>query len=104
VTLLARRFERRLEALSRRCPHAVGPGSGIGAMQAFVVFDGSPEITLEVLRVAHEEGLMAFMAGQDPAKIRMLLPLNTTDEELETGLTMLEKALRRVAEERSIPC
>ena len=104
VALLARRFERRLEALSKRCPHAIGPGSGIGAMQAFVVFDGSAEITLEVLRVAHEEGLMAFMAGQDPAKIRMLLPLNTTDEELETGLTMLEKALRRVAEERGIPC
>ena len=32
---------------------------------------------------AFEEGLLAFSAGANPAKIRMLLPVNTTDEELE---------------------
>jgi len=73
-------------------------------MQAFVAFNGSPELATAVLRAAHEEGLLAFMAGRAPTKIRMLLPLNTTDEELETGLTMLEKALRRVAEEHGLPC
>jgi len=40
----------------------------------------------------------------NPTKIRMLLPVNTTDEELETGLMILEKALTRVAEERGLPC
>jgi hypothetical protein len=30
--------------------------------------------------------------------------VNTTDEELEAGLTMLEKAMRRVAEECGLPC
>jgi hypothetical protein len=34
----------------------------------------------------------------------MLLPVNTRDEEIEAGLTMLEKALRRVAEQRALPC
>jgi hypothetical protein len=29
--------------------------------------------------------------------------VNTTDEELESGFTMLEKAMRRVAEERDLP-
>jgi hypothetical protein len=38
------------------------------------------------------------------SKIRMLLPLNTTDEELEVAFSMLEKAMRRVAEERDLPC
>ena len=73
-------------------------------MQAFVAFDGSPEITTTLLRAAYEEGLMLLGAGRDPMKVRMLLPLNTSDEELEAGLTMLEKALRRVAEECGIPC
>ena len=36
--------------------------------------------------------------------LRFLLPLNTTDEELEAGLTMLEKAMRRVADECGLPC
>ena len=47
---------------------------------------------------------MVFPAGSDPMKIRMLLPLNTTDEELEAGFTILEKSLARVAEERGLPC
>jgi hypothetical protein len=36
--------------------------------------------------------------------VRLLLPVNVTDEELESGFTMLEKALHRVAEERDLPC
>ncbi len=104
VAVLAGRVVRRLEALRRRMPKAVGPRSGIGAMQAFVPFDGSPEVVAAILRSAFEEGLLVFSAGANPGKIRMLLPVNTTDEELEAGFTMLEKAMRRVAEERGLPC
>ena len=57
-----------------------------------------------VVQAAFEGGLMVFPAGANPTKIRMLLPLNTTDEELEAGLAILEKALVRVAEERGLPC
>jgi acetylornithine/N-succinyldiaminopimelate aminotransferase len=104
VALLSRRFERRLVTLKRRLPKAVGERSGTGAMQAFVVFDGSAEIVSAVVRAAFEEGLMIFGTGANPSKIRMLLPVNVTDEELEAGFAMLEKAMRRVAEERDLPC
>ena len=73
-------------------------------MQAFVPFDGSPKIVSAIVQAAFEEGLMIFSAGSDPTKIRMLLPVNTTDEELEAGFGMLEKAMRRVAEERELQC
>jgi hypothetical protein len=36
IALLGRRFERRLESLRKRLPRAVGPRSGVGAMQCFV--------------------------------------------------------------------
>jgi len=104
IAVLGGRFERRLDALRRRLPKIVGPRSGIGTMQAFVVFDGSEELVSAVLQAAYEEGLMAFSTGSNPCKIRMLLPVNTRDEEIEAGLTMLEKALRRVAEEQELPC
>ncbi len=104
VAILARRFERRLESLRKRAPRAVGAHSGIGAMQAFVPFDGSAELANAVLQAAYQEGLMLLTAGSNPTKLRMLLPLNTTDEELEAGFTMLEKACRRVAEERELLC
>jgi 4-aminobutyrate aminotransferase-like enzyme len=104
IAALGSHVERRFAATRRRMPQAVGPSSGIGAMQAFVPFDGSPKIASAVAQAAFEEGLMVLTAGEKPSKIRMLLPLNTTDEEIEAGFTLLEKALARVAEERGLPC
>jgi acetylornithine/N-succinyldiaminopimelate aminotransferase len=102
IAILDGRFERRLDALRKRLPNAIGERSGMGAMQAFVPFDGSEEIVLAIVHAAFEEGLMVFGAGSHPSKIRMLLPVNTTDEELEAGFTICEKAIRRVAEERDL--
>jgi 4-aminobutyrate aminotransferase-like enzyme len=104
IAVLERRVARRFETLARGMPRAVGARSGIGAMHAFVPFDGSPEIASAVLDACFEEGLLVFGAGTQPRKVRMLLPVNTTDEELEAGFTMLEKSLKRVAEERDLPC
>ncbi len=104
VAVLGRRIEKRFESLEKRMPKAIGPRSGIGAMQAFVPWDGSPEIVSTVLHAAFEEGVILLSAGSNPSKIRMLPPVNTTDEELEACFSMLEKAMRRVAEECDLPC
>ena len=104
ISVLARRVERRFESLEKRMPQAVGPRSGLGAMQAFVPWEGDPDVTADVVRTAFEEGLVLLAAGRDPAKVRMLLPVNVTDEELEAGFAILEKTLRRVSEARELPC
>ncbi len=104
VAVLGRRVAHRFDSLAKRMPRAVGEREGLGAMHAFVALDGSAQVARAVLEAAFEEGLLLFTAGSEPTRIRMLLPLNTTDEELEAGFTMLEKALRRVAEERGLPC
>lgn len=104
IAVLGERVVRRFEALRRRMPRAVGAHSGLGAMHAFVPFDGSGAVVQAIVEAAFEEGLFIWSAGVSPAKIRMLLPVNTTDEELESGFTMLEKALRRVAEARDLSC
>ncbi|TMA36562.1 MAG: aminotransferase class III-fold pyridoxal phosphate-dependent enzyme [Deltaproteobacteria bacterium] len=104
IAVLGERVIRRFDALRKRMPRAVGEHSGIGAMHAFVPFDGSSEAVQAIVEASFEEGLFVWSAGASPAKIRMLLPVNTTDEELESGFTMLEKALRRVAEARGLSC
>jgi 4-aminobutyrate aminotransferase-like enzyme len=104
ITVLGGRFERRIEALRKRIPRAIGEHTGIGAMQAFAPFDGSGEVVSTIVQAAFEEGLMVFSAGSNPTKIRMLLPVNTTDEELEACFTILEKVMKRVAEEQGLPC
>ena len=61
------------------------------------------EVIAEMLS-AFEEGLFVFTAGAEPTRIRLLLPVNVTDLELEEGFAILEKALRRVAADRGLPC
>jgi 4-aminobutyrate aminotransferase-like enzyme len=104
VAVLGGRFGRRLDTLRKRMPRAIGEASGMGAMQAFVPFDGSAEIVSALLKAAFEQGLLVHSAGKDPMKLRFLLPVNTTDEELEAGFTMLEKAITRVAEDHDLAC
>jgi 4-aminobutyrate aminotransferase-like enzyme len=104
ISVLGRRVERRFEILRDRLPRAVGPHAGIGAMHGFVPFDGSAEVVRDLLQTAFDEGLLVFSAGVNPGRVRMLLPVNVTDEELEAGFTVLEKSLSRVAEARGLPC
>jgi 4-aminobutyrate aminotransferase-like enzyme len=104
LAALGKRVARRFSGLRRRLPGAVSGHSGIGAMHAFVPFDGSRDVAMAVLRACFEEGLFAFSAGARPTKVRWLLPVNLMEEELDTGFAILEKALRRVAQERGLRC
>lgn len=104
IAKLGAEVARRLEALRRKLPRAVGAQSGVGAMHAFVPFDGSAAVLSAVLRAAFDEGLFVFGAGAQPSRLRMLLPVNVSADELDTGFAMLERALRRVGEEKGLPC
>ena len=101
--MLARRIDARFNSLRKRLPRGiVGARSGVGAMQAFVPFHGSPEVARKVLDACFEQGLIVLTAGTNPTKIRMLPPVNVTDEELEAAFSVLEKALLQVAEELAL--
>jgi 4-aminobutyrate aminotransferase-like enzyme len=104
IVLLGKRIERRFQSLAKRLPNAVGPVSGTGAMQAFVPWNGAPEVVKAVLQTAFDEGLILLSAGSGPGKIRLLPPVNTSDEELEACFSMLEKTLTRVADDLELPC
>jgi acetylornithine aminotransferase len=104
IARLGRRVKQRLARLARAMPGWVSEVSGIGAMWAFTVLDGSAAAADETIRAALEEGLLVFSAGGRPARVRLLLPVNTTDAELAEGFARLERALRRVATARGVPC
>jgi 4-aminobutyrate aminotransferase-like enzyme len=57
-----------------------------------------------VIEAAFQRGLMIFGAGERPSRLRLLLPVNTSDEELDAGFAILEDSLRSVAKERGLPC
>ncbi len=101
IAQLGRRVQQRLALLGRALPGSVREVSGIGAMWAFAPFDGSAGAVDALMRAALDEGLLVFSAGSKPAKVRLLLPVNTTNAELESGFKRLGKAMQRVAEERA---
>jgi 4-aminobutyrate aminotransferase-like enzyme len=104
VARLGSRVQKRLAKLARTVRGAVSDVDGVGAMWAFTAFDGSQAAVDAVIRAALDEGLLLFSAGARPARVRLLLPVNTTDAELADGMAKLERALRRAAAERSAAC
>ncbi|WP_010532043.1 4-aminobutyrate--2-oxoglutarate transaminase [Lentibacillus jeotgali] len=81
------------------CFDAIGDYRGLGAMCAleFVKDRDTKEpdkaLTGQVLKEARERGLIALNAGVFDNVVRLLMPLVTTDEQLEEGLDILEEAI-----------
>jgi 4-aminobutyrate aminotransferase-like enzyme len=104
VARLGRGVARRAAALRRRLPGLVGEHSGMGAMHAITVLGGAADAARRVIEVAFERGLLLFGAGERPSRVRLLLPLVVSDEDLDAGFAILEDALRAVARDRGLPC
>jgi 4-aminobutyrate aminotransferase/(S)-3-amino-2-methylpropionate transaminase len=88
----------RLEAWQGRFD-AIGDVRGLGAMLALELVsdrgtkEPAPELATAVIEHAAERGLLLLRAGVDGNCIRVLLPLVTSDAELDEGLDVWEEAL-----------
>ena len=77
----------------------VGDARGLGAMLAFeLVTDVASrkpnmEATLRITERAFQRGLLLLRAGLYTNCVRTLMPLTTSDEQLEEGLAVLEEAV-----------
>lgn len=69
------RFVRHFERLAEKYPDGISGPWGAGGMVAFTVFDGSAERTKAFLQRLFEAGVIAFPAGGNPTRVRMLPPL-----------------------------
>lgn len=99
---LHRRFQKGLMALADRHPWTIRGPYGIGAMVALTPFDGSPEAAGRLVNVLFEEGVIAFMAGHNPSRVRFLLPAAAVSpQDIEMAIHILERAVERVQIERN---
>lgn len=78
----------------------IGHIRGRGAMIAFDLLQArgsdqvDPEATRDVVRRAHELGLIILTCGAHGEAIRLLFPLTTPEALLDEGMALLEQALR----------
>jgi 4-aminobutyrate aminotransferase-like enzyme len=88
----------RLEDLAARHPGWLSGPFGIGSMVAFTPLDGSKETAKTVVQTLFEEGVVSFMAGDNPSRIRFLVPAGAISlEDVEAVVAILERSLARVA-------
>lgn len=95
----------RLLALQTKCP-AIGDVRGLGAMIGIelvkdpVTKEPDKELAAKVIAYCREGGVLLIGAGIYGNVIRLLLPLVTTDEQLDRGMTVLEQSLLRAVKEK----
>ncbi len=93
------RFARGLEAIAARRPGVLAGPYGLGSMIAFTPFEGTAEQAKTVSLALFERGVIAFIAGQNPARVRFLPPVGAiTDAQIDEVLGIVEETLVELAE------
>ena len=72
-------FGERIRELAEKYPGKIGGPFGIGAMVAFEVHGGDPEKTKTFVKDLYEAGVIGFIAGRNPMRVRFLLPVGAID-------------------------
>lgn len=71
---------------------------GLGCMIAFTPLDGSFEKTTELIHALFDAGVITFIAGSHPWRIRMLVPGGViTDQEINQVMQIIETSLNHVS-------
>jgi acetylornithine aminotransferase len=73
-------FAAGLQAIGKKHPGSISGPHGVGGMVAFTPFDGSAEVASDMVKRLYHAGLMSFMAGGNPSRVRFLMPLGCTEE------------------------
>lgn len=91
-------FQAGLEALSRKFPTLLSGPFGEAMMVAITPGDGSVEDAKLLMDTMFEVGLLGFVCGAEPTRIRFLPPPGiTTEAHIDEALRLLEQALVQVA-------
>jgi 4-aminobutyrate aminotransferase-like enzyme len=94
IIKLEEKFINKLKNLkSSSCKDKIGYIGGIGTMISFEVGDSSSDLTKKFLKKLFENGIIAFSAGKNPVRVRFLLPITITDEQIDEIFKILEKTI-----------
>jgi acetylornithine aminotransferase len=100
IETLTGRFRQRLGAMSTAHPTWIAGPFGIGAMIALTPFDGSAEVVRKVLMRLYDNGVIGFVAGSNPMRLRFLPPIGAMeDSDVDAVCDILDQTLAQVATE-----
>ena len=93
-------FHSKLRSLNTKYKgHFEGP-YGMGAMLAFTIFDGDLAKTKEFCNRLFENGVITFLAGRSPMRVRMLPPMAViTEEDVHHVFEIIDQTFAQLLEE-----
>lgn len=87
-------FVEKFLEIAKRQPGAIKGPFGLGGLVAFTPFDGDAEHTKKIAHALFDEGLLCFIAGSSPTRIRMLPPFAILKEaDIVSATIIIEKIL-----------
>ncbi|MCH2179061.1 MAG: aminotransferase class III-fold pyridoxal phosphate-dependent enzyme [Mariniblastus sp.] len=93
-------FQAGLEGIAKRHPEAVSGPYGVGGMVAFTPFEGELNQSKEMVNRMYHAGLMSFIAGSDPVRIRFLMPLGSVEERhIDLACQIIEQIVEEMSSE-----
>src|SRR5690606_33199252 len=93
-----RYFAERLAGLASRYPDRIRGPFGEGMMIAFTPGDGSYDQAKALMDIMFAEGLLGFLCGSDPTRMRFLPPpAITTEQHIDAAIELLDRSLAKFA-------
>lgn len=94
IEQLHHHFTGQLESLSKRYPDLIQGPFGVGAMVGFTPFGGDKDKATQFTQKLFENGVMSFIAGSDPTRVRFLMPVGCVSfEDIDTVCRIIEETL-----------
>jgi acetylornithine aminotransferase len=92
---IGEKFTKKLQALHQKYPDKINGPYGLGAMCAFTPLDGSSEKATALVKALFENGVMSFIAGANPTRVRFLVPAGVlTEKHLDEVIAILEETIQ----------
>ncbi|MGZ3742955.1 MAG: aminotransferase class III-fold pyridoxal phosphate-dependent enzyme [Pseudobdellovibrionaceae bacterium] len=94
IMQIHKRFISKLNQLNETtCKGKVQDAGGMGLMIAFTPFDGKKEHSDALTKKLFNNGLISFVCGKDPVRIRFLVPAIIKNEEIDLAIEIIEKTV-----------
>ena len=95
-------FARKFRQLSKKYPDTFSDLRGVGSMIAFQVFQGKRDPVIQFIHDCFDEGLICFIAGNNPTYVRFLLPIGgITNTHMDEALSIMERCIHKQKETQS---
>jgi acetylornithine aminotransferase len=94
IEKLHQHFKSHLERLAQKYPEKISGPFGIGAMVAMTVFGGDEAKSKNFTIKLFENGVLSFMAGASPTRVRFLMPVMAVENKhIDEVCAIIEKTL-----------